>query len=323
MYSYQDPWGTNKAAMGCESTKSILSWLDEFWNMCWFGIVFVGLGSIGNSAECKKAWKPLVGFVFVLGLVLGNCLYVFLYTKQYTQEQVVAYVCSLFLGIATASLHLGHAASICFSPATMQKMKACLPKVYKLFSGTVFAEMNVKQAGALKLANLIKNALAIVKMKDIENVVNTHYGQALANYATSGKKFVECGGLRWSMSRILGSDITFEREGIWLPARMLAGNIAQIFVVFWVLLGGIRLTDRVITDFDNEVAKETFRNLTSRAFDIEATDQLAEEMAANINASTQEALLAGSGFDQESFSGLLRDTVYTVSENNVDSLYPS
>ena len=83
------------------------------------------------------------------------------------------------------------------------------------------------------------------------------------------------------------------------------------------------MTDRVITDFDNEVAKEAFRNLTNRAFDIEATDQLADELAANLNATTHEAMLAGSGFDQESFSVLLRDTVYTVSENNVDSLYPS
>lgn len=283
-YYYVNPWGQNAAAMGCEVVNSILGWLDEFWNMSWFGILFVSLGSIGNSVDCSRAWKPMVGFFFVLFLVVGNPLVAVLVMKETNEEKIVGYAFSMLLGIVTASLHLAHAASISLSEETWKKIESCLPQIYRMFSSTVFEETNVKQAGARKLARLIKNALEVVKAKNNDNVLATHYGTALANYAAkASRKYEETGGMMWAWRRVLGRGKNpFVNEGIWLPARMIAGNIAQYVVIFWVLLGGIRLTNIVIADYDEEWAKETFRNLTDKAFDAATTDQLANDLAGNI-----------------------------------------
>lgn len=43
----------------------------------------------------------------------------------------------------------------------------------------------------------------------------------------------------------------------------------------------------------------------------------------SLNVTAQEALLAGSRFDQNRLTEFVRDAVYNVSDHSVDSLYPS
>lgn len=180
---------------------------------------------------------------------------------------------------------------------------------------------------------------------------------------------------------------------IWLPARMVAGNIAQYIVVIYTLFGGIALTEHVLTNFDKESAKQTFRDiLEERTFstvlddgivesdlvgnmsslvsqymlsmeangtadfgcsnsttgsveDILATYCSSSEMstkgcdpsapvnylcqlldpaaAQSLNATSRQALLAGSGFDQEFMKEIARNAIYQANDASVDTLYPS
>lgn len=197
--------------MACEAGYSILAWLEEFYNMCLVGIIYFSFGSFGNSVECKSVWKPVVGCLFVLLLMLSPFL---LYRKDGTANAIL-YAVALILGIFTASMHLGHAATLFFSAKTMEKIQSFIPKFRSYFSGSLFAEMNVKQAAARKLAMMVVNALEL-KSSERGTVLTSHYGQALKNYARLGKKYVRAGGFVWAWQRIVGQKQLFARDGIWL-----------------------------------------------------------------------------------------------------------
>ena len=381
--------------MACETANSVLSWLNQFLDMCLVGVIYLSFGSVGNAVECKRFWKPLIGGIFVLVLVIPP----FLFFRKEGTENMILYVAALILGIITAGLHFAHSLALLLSARTKEKLQSSVPNFHSLVSGSVFAEMNVKQAAARKLALMVNNALDL-KSTEKDTVLNSHYGQALKNYAQSWKKHVRVGGFWWAWQRIAGHKQLFARDGIWLPARMLAGNIAQYIVVVYTLFGGIALTTHVLDNFDKESAKKMFRDFVEdRTFSVLHDDELAGDWAENVsslvgrymfsmdaqgaadfgcekgtmsaedvidtyclslqspmevnisgavsvgcspnasvnylcplldpavasdlNSTTQQALLAASGFDQEYLEEAAKEFIHQAADESVDSLYPS
>ncbi|CAB9521768.1 unknown protein [Seminavis robusta] len=306
VYSYTAPWRENKEAMFCEMSYSILGWLDEFWSMCWNGVLYVGLASIGNSIHCKRFWLPLMGAVYLTGLTTLH----FLMAPKDQEERWILYIAAIALGATGALLHLSHVITILVSP---QRLQSCCPSLYRIIQGTVVSEQKSKQAAAVKVAKLVSNALEIVAAKDPqESVLRTHYGQALTNYARNGKKHVDAGGFVWAWQRMMRiSGATFAKDGIWINSRILAGNIGQYVVVVYTLLGGITLTEQVIANFDDEWAKQQFRSFAERTFTLADQDEVTTALVSNVSTLVSGFLAQGSTADtllSDGCSGMRNDT---------------
>eukprot|EP00568_Trieres_chinensis_P014101 CAMPEP_0183326472 /NCGR_PEP_ID=MMETSP0160_2-20130417/82261_1 /TAXON_ID=2839 ORGANISM="Odontella Sinensis, Strain Grunow 1884" /NCGR_SAMPLE_ID=MMETSP0160_2 /ASSEMBLY_ACC=CAM_ASM_000250 /LENGTH=611 /DNA_ID=CAMNT_0025494465 /DNA_START=70 /DNA_END=1905 /DNA_ORIENTATION=- len=112
-------------------------------------------------------------------------------------------------------------------------------------------------AAAHKIDAMTKNALDIVRVNDPNNAIVSHYGQALLAFSKCGKKCEHIGGFRWMWKRIFNKEL-FMKEGIWIPARVLAGNFAMIIVVFFVLLNGISITQKARDNFGKENSDDYF-----------------------------------------------------------------
>ena len=198
-YEFDSPWGANQSSMICEALVSIFVWLYFFSFMSVFGIVCVYIGSIGNEVDCREPWKPITGSCAILLLVTIS--YGVLKDKE-VNENAILYIASLVLGLICCGFHLSRAVTMLVEPGKLEDLQSCLPvRIQSLFSSSVSAEANIKQAAARKLNALTVNALKVVKTTDQDNVLGTHYGQALRNYSSGPKQFQTAGGFFWTWRR--------------------------------------------------------------------------------------------------------------------------
>ena len=274
-YAYSAPWGQNAGAMACDSADSIVVWIFIFGFMAVAGLVCASLASIGNSVNCRQAWKPVIGALFMVVFVVPS----YANSRRNKSSDFLLNNASLILGLVAALLHLHHAYEIL---ATTRKAKIFESTRKWVPRNTVFAETKIKRAAARKVAMMTKNALDIVKMKDKDHVINTHYGQALQMYAKHGRKYAKAGGFKWAWKRIAGRK-SFASDGIWLPARFVASNIAQYIVSLYILLYGMYLTRQVMDNYDSEKAKATLEDLVDVAFDTTVDEDMVSGLTANIS----------------------------------------
>jgi hypothetical protein len=258
--------------------------------MSTYGVVFVSLGSLGNSTQIKRPWWPLVGLIFVLMITFiplmdsqrsaetdgdddeagsfgaGNETYggnqtttssvpskSFLDMSREESSGFMLRIITAVMGTTTAVFHLAHVLVLIVPHSWLER----IPKAGRwVTTGTVYAEKKMKRAAACKLANMTQNALNVVKAKHENHVIDTHYGQALKNYEKYGKVYVEAGGFQWAWKLILARK-SFSDQGIWLPARFVASNIAQFVMAIYILLAGSALTQYVSDSYSKEAAKDT------------------------------------------------------------------
>jgi hypothetical protein len=174
--------------------------------MCFFGTLVVGAGSIGNDVECKRFWEPLIGaFAVAMTVVLP-------YVSDTVTGGIYLDNVSLLLGLITCLYHLSHVATL-LAPALLVNRPGLKQWLAR---SSVLAEMQIKRAAAHKLSVMTHNALDVVRVNDRENVIKTHFGQALYAYAKHGKTFESVGGFVWCWKRILS------REAFAKPLRRMA-----------------------------------------------------------------------------------------------------
>lgn len=233
----------------------------------------------------------MAGFFFVLLLVVVP--YTTLKDPE-RRENNLLYAASLILGFITCGFHLSQAIALYVSAETLEDFRSYVP-----LRNTITAEQQVKRATANKLSAMTKNALDVLQTKDADSILNSHYGQALKQYETNGKKYVTAGGFMWSWSRLLGRNQSFSGDGIWLPARMVASNIAQYVVAVYLLIGGLYLTSHVEAEYDKEWAKRELNRFVNTTFDRDVQDDVADVVVANVSSLVSQYLtsMEGNGAD--------------------------
>jgi hypothetical protein len=321
-----------------------------------YGVVCVSLGSLGNSTQIKRPWWPLVGLFFVLMLTflptgdeaeetppeqgasnttdntaaLGSNVTddYFFYgntttnatepakswldvSREESSGVMLRYITAV-MGTITAMFHMAHILVLIVPHAWLES----IPKAGRwITTGTVYAEMKMKRAAALKLANMTQNALNVVKERHDNRVIETHYGQALKNYEKFGKVYVRAGGFRWAWRILLGRK-SFSREGIWLPARFVASNIAQFVMAIYILLAGCQLTRYVSNSYSIDKAKNTMDVYIDRLFaDAEGSfihSDIVQDLMYNVTAGFSDFLSMADNSTNPSLSFILGCEDYPI-----------
>lgn len=134
-----------------------------------------------------------------------------------------------------------------------------------LVPGIAKAERSTKQAAEFKAQKLIYNALCHHEgtltdssgkiLHDTGTIRSSGaggaFGKALLHFQATSDLKEWTGGILWSFRNMWNGKI-FKEEGVWLHARLIAGNLSQVFVaVFFVLIYGYALT--LIEGFYNDL----------------------------------------------------------------------
>jgi hypothetical protein len=272
-FVYGASWNENAEALACSATGSVFKWLTLFFAVSLAGLFFIGLGSIGNDILCRRFYLPLFGVFIVVLLVFGQSE-----MKLVKPDLFYLQVAILCLGIIAILLHLSHAAVLLVPKKWMRKF----PRLESIIvSDGIMSAVSAKRAAAHKVNLLIKNALDLVIPKDTDVVLDTHYGQGLLAFSKFGKRYEDI-DFRWIFERVYNRH-AFDREGIFLSARLLAANVSQYIVTIFILIAGIQLTKRVIEEYSKEYAKEQSGEYVDLMFNRTLDDDLVNAAVANIS----------------------------------------
>lgn len=227
--------GNRGEAFSCRVLLSIVRWFVIFVTAGLYGLGLIGIGSLGNAIERQGRCAlilPWVGIAFILIVTITN--HADERSATAGAEEYLLYDASLALGFAAVAYKLFDFVGLCIPRLVLQSR----PFLAWLFTPRTFiAEKALKEAASYKMNKLVANALQIQNVNERESVVDTHYGQALLAFAKLGEKYERIGGFKWAWQQIFSGDL-FRKEGVWLSARLLAGNTSMIIVAIWVLISG-------------------------------------------------------------------------------------
>lgn len=245
-YSYEAPWSANGIKVACESWSRIVTWLFFFAAISVYGMIFVGLGGLGNYVDCKYWFLPLLGFVAVFLI----SIWPYALTDEFTTNWVlnnIAFIVAMITCIFQFSNFLGMVL-----PSRVSDKYSLFKKWKAGSSGPT--ERREKMAASHKLNLMAKNALDISQQIEFgEDIIVSSYGQALTNYAEHVPRYEKIGFL-WVYKGIWNKSLLIE-DGMQYSVRVLAGNIAMIFATIVTLFVGIVIYYTLTTYYDNNVDK--------------------------------------------------------------------
>jgi hypothetical protein len=98
-------------------------------------------------------------------------------------------------------------------------------------------ELQIKQSAAFKLNNLATNARNIHYKGTTTDVFKTYFSHGLSSYVLHGTKYVKEGGILWFYRKLVDQSL-FTEEGMWYSARLVASNLSQLLMCFFILMLG-------------------------------------------------------------------------------------
>ena len=268
--------------MSCQTGNAILFWLNLFFTLCIFGMMWVGCGSIGNQQDGIRCWKPACGSIFVFVVVVlgfigsnfgeeedeeGDTHVV---REDYSADQRYVRIVSLILGCIVIIFHLLHCVEICTKEDRRRKT---------ILNEHAFShEVDHKAAMHFKINLLVDNAVQIHHSHDKQKIVKTCFGHALHVYS-KWNKTEKVGGLIWAWKHIWSGRI-FREEGVWYSARLIAANVSQYIVCLYILLAGVYYIHYVQDEVDEEEAKAILREEAERVIWSEADPETVDAYSA-------------------------------------------
>lgn len=271
-YDLEAPWANNVDAILCDAGRSLAFWLLFLIGMSVFGLAFVMAGSTGNSVECRDWRVPLVGAGVVFTAVFS------LYASNLSGHLFLD-VTSLVLGLIVCYYHVKFSLKL--------RWPDCLASYHRvkefLSQSTVFAEMKTKRSAAFKLQAMMNNALKIVTIEDDDdrNLIHKYYGYSIQKFAKKGKEFRTAGGFIWAWRRLYEGKV-LSRDGIWIPARLVASNIAQCIVAVFILWRGFDLVAEVERNYGKQSTLERVLVEVNRVFDLSVDNNVVEGVVGNV-----------------------------------------
>jgi len=193
-------WADSGRAMSCKLQGSILAWLLIFSVFALYGIVCVGLGSLGNYVGHTRFYLPILGAV---SCVLMSYAATTTGPDEYGEAtrsffRYMMILCRLLAGLA-AYFHMCNLAAIVFRDKELHEYK------WGRWSGLapLGREAHVKSAGAHKMNLLVGNAMGLMKTPGVSTLFKTYFGHGLSAFTVSGVTLQEeAGGFTWLWQKI-------------------------------------------------------------------------------------------------------------------------
>jgi len=236
-------WGENIGAFFCTIGVSILKWIIILLIMSAVGLLYFGIGGIGNYTECTKPIYPLIGTAISALCVLVP--FAFGCSTKNSNLQEILEVITFLFGSCASLLTLWHAIALLI-PKTSKLWLSCKSAVVPQSART---ESYLKKSAADKTNTMVSNALEVHRDKKQEFVVSTHFGQALLNFTEMAPKHVQVGGFCWTWKSIWNRSL-FYHEGVLFSGRLLSANFIQLVISFFILIIGIGVILRAGKSFD-------------------------------------------------------------------------
>jgi hypothetical protein len=295
-HSFTGSYSDNSDVMLCQLTLQIFRWLFLFAIISFFGLILITVGSIGNYVG-SPLWQPLVGGSLVLlfsvtpfymdmqrkpdmtnttmtnnTIVLDQCNSAHNASAQQQRLETRYLVfMAMVLGVITAAFHFFHVLTELIPRGCLKDVSWVKDIVSRK---SMFGEMHTKQAGSFKLSQMMSNALHVVRINDESTTaLNTHFAQALGEFAKSGRQYRSVGGFRWTWKHLWNKS-AYRKDGIWLSTRMISSNIAQWIVTMYVLFRGIKLTKDVTANYADDRTKKAFLDWAGSTISTSSEDAL-------------------------------------------------
>ncbi|KAL9190376.1 hypothetical protein ACHAXT_007587 [Thalassiosira profunda] len=231
--------GCDSTQFGCAVLQGITNWLTIMAQLSILGTAFVVWASVGNSVYPTNVLWVFVGMgatvLFVLlpyfmdievGVVstekTGNVADRLLYRLSVTGG---------FLLLVSALLN------VC--QRTLPKRAFDKIHMARFFTpGVIRREAEIKQAASCKVNRIVRNACEVHKVAELDGgnvrgMGETIYGRALLAYARTSDQTEEMGGFLQTWRKIWDRSL-FEEEGMWFTTHLLAGNLAQFTICFFL-----------------------------------------------------------------------------------------
>jgi len=270
-FVYGASWPENANSLACTSANSVAKWLEIFFLISLIGLIVVGLGSIGNDISCRRFYLPLIGMFFV-GVLATPQL------KANNSADNYVTVMALCLGSVAMLMHLSHAV-ILLIPKRWWKGK--FPRLEAFMGSDGMTNIViVKRAAAFKVNLLTENALSLIVPEGSDVVLESYYGQGILAFSKYGKSYEDIGfvGL---LERIYNR--AFDKEGIFISARLLSANISQYIVAIFILIAGIQLTKTVVQEYSKNEGKAQAIAYIDMLFNNTVDEDLVRTAVANLS----------------------------------------
>lgn len=242
----------------CVASTSVGSWMVTFITYIIIGSLFVLTLSQGNHSEQIKLWEVLIG-------ISGIILFIFVPSISIKHEhmQWEFYGISIIDGVKNQEGYRAPYPNINYVIGSLllllqiwNLLRVFSPRIAtKVYQGSsIHDEFGIKIAAKKKIYQMVKNAYEL--RKDSQS-----HASCLLNYnkIIGGEKTVTVGGFSWGWKALVTRKIVRE-EGVWIPSRLMAGNVIQLIIIIALFIGFMRLNAFGIK-FVYEDIPDTFRSL--------------------------------------------------------------
>jgi len=270
---------------GCLIANGIVNWLIILVQLCFLGIVYMGLGSLGNSLEWKTPTALIIGMISISiftympyhltqnheetsinytkaeridGFLVNKINFFRSLGRNAALYDHVVFHMAMILGCLTCTMQLWLLLGHVVNRLSIRKREW----VKRYFTpGCILFESKLKLASAHKMNLMVRNAHEIHKISQQESstskskdLVATSYGKALLAFDKLSKRTETVGGFLWTWKQVLSGEI-FTTEGTWLSGRLLAGNLSQLLISVFILIFGICYTNNIAQNMIRTVLK--------------------------------------------------------------------
>jgi hypothetical protein len=156
-----------------------------------FGLFFVGLGSLGNGVGTIRVWWPWVGLIVVFVLVVPA--YIF---NNDVRAQYLLDTASLVLGILVMTFHLFNFVVLVTRTQFIEKY----PRLKRLLrSSRLDDRKDLKIATQHKINRMVQNALKIHSQDEERGrILGSHFACGLHSFASNVDPVEKDGGFQWT-----------------------------------------------------------------------------------------------------------------------------
>jgi len=311
-FDYGGSWTENSGSLRCRIGAAIINWLITFVVISVVGLVTIGLGSFGNDISSQKFYFPLFGMSTVIGLIVWTATSLFSKSISVAAEDFIK-VITILLGVLAMLFHLSHA-MILYVP---KEKRGKFPRLeYAIESDGIRNTVRKKRATAYKINLLSENALSLVVPDETDDIVHSYYGKGLLAFSKYGKRYEEIGFV--GLLRLVYKDAPYQEEGVFISARVVAANISQYVVAFFILIVGVGLT--IVTEDQYSKKKEQTSTFINKFLDSRANDNLVAQTVANISAELNNFT---DGISPVDIMNYVNATANAAIQNQIDSIFPS
>lgn len=248
---------------GCTLANSIVGWIATLTIFTCLGTPFVIILSLGNQVEATSLWEILIGLAGIAVLIFLPAFSTFkweawdnvILQRQIDEgagTEVIMTVFNTAIGCILTLFQLWN--------LVRWYNKGKISENSIAPGGAVTDETRIKQASKLKVARMVRNAYDLHEGPKDQS---TNQSSLLKfNQISSGELTKPVGGLVWCWTQLLSGKLLSE-QGIWIPAKLIVGNIAMFFVcAIWFMIF-IVVSNVIVRDIFPKDALETNSNNTT------------------------------------------------------------